>query len=433
MDSETAGNGNNLSPDLVRQFILAARAKLSQAKDARSEMQGKREKGIKDRIEEVLAKDNAAGYGGYDESWDQQAFAIMGTAGISAKPTDILVMPGDAGMSSGGGNSAVALMAQDKVDSFRQIAVAEYGPDKYGGPPPCYRKLLERMQIGTVLISSSLIGNKLILKGTIWHECGHKVLNQPMEAGVVFAFEIRMLQKEFTTKEVHKWCMISPRNPEYHRTYGLAIDPGRQELLLLLKEICTEEEFYAEFRQQYQAIMGEPLAGPTSLKQADSVSQSTSGSQGFSGVGSTIEGNLIQLKNLMPKEDLKGPNSSLKPPDAKVGQEVKFAGKRWTLLEMTSNPPPKGAVYKLQCTSLTDTDQIVPVRVNRVWRRAAPDGTKFGLAESGPWVYGSEADAAGAMEIADEVFIRATEKYPQADVQVIIKLIAQELAKDENI
>jgi hypothetical protein len=412
---------------VARAKILEAMAIASRKEEEEQEkVKAARQKGIEEQIAKALEHDNKDGYGGYNRSWDDKAFAIMAMAGVEAAPTDILVMPGTAGMSLDGANPAVALMSQDKVDSFKQIAATKYGPGQYDGPPPCYRKLLERMQIGTVLIDHGLLSNDLRAKGTIWHECGHKVKGEPMEAGVVFLFEIQMLQKFFSKEEVHDWCMKSPRNPEYHRTYGLAINPGRQDLLLSLKDICTEEEFYKEFRQQYQEIVGKPLAEPTSLK------QSASGAEGFSGVGSIIEGFTPQLQKLMPnKEDLKGARGSPNPRDAKVGQEVKFAGKRWTILEKKSSP--SGPIYKLQCTSLTETDDVVPVKVNDVWRIVAQDGTRFGLTENGPWVYTNEKAAAAEMNILDQTFALATEKFPQADTQLIIQLIAKELAEDVNI
>ena len=240
----------------------AAQARASERMEEVGTQKEKGETGYKKTEEDFFVnhKDDENAYPGFNETLDSRAYNILGRAGVSNGPSDILVMPDSTGM--GVGNNAITIVTSDKVVAFKQVVLRNYGPKQLSGPTPCYRKLLERIRVGAILISAGIMSEDKYAKGTIWHEAGHKKHNQELEAGVVFVTEIQMMREDFDKQTVHDWAMIAPRSPEYHRTYGLKIGPGQEELLQQLRAICSEKEFYDEFHEDYERITGNTLPKP---------------------------------------------------------------------------------------------------------------------------------------------------------------------------
>jgi hypothetical protein len=441
-------NIDNPPPELIQQLVREARAgaagqsgkrEFSGAQDKeRAEVNAKKAIDAEKAVMSFFASftDNEDGYGGYDEAKDQKCFDIVQQAGVTPTPADIMVMPGNAGMSlqtgatHGEGNRAVAVMSEDQVRTFRTVAMTDYGPGKIKDPQPCYRKLLERIQIGTILISESLLGNDFRLKGTIWHECGHKYLNDKNESGDVFVREITLMIKGFDHVKAREWIMEVGRTPAYHRAYGLRTDPGRKDLLLLLQKICTPKEFYQEFNKQYLEIIGEELLKPDAVIEEEKLKllEQSRVQRLDVKVGTTIEGKLAQLKEKMAGHDLTGHRSGIRPGDAKPDDIVTFAGMKWRVLKKSSDNPVQ---FELECVDLDDGLGVT--QRGTVWARAAAGKTTFGLLKEGPWPYTDLSTAERDQEIAVQVTAQTMEKFTKADVQTVRQLaVEQVLTTREN-
>jgi hypothetical protein len=380
--------------------------------------------------------DNEEGYGGYSASKDEQCFEIMKRAGVTPMPADIMVMPGNAAMSlqtgsiHGEGNRAVAVMNEEQARTFRTVAMTDYGPGKVHGTPPCYRRLLERIQVGTILISESLLSDDFVLKGTIWHECGHKYLGDKNESGAVFVHEITLMIQGFDAVRARKWIMEVGRTPAYHRTYGLRTEPGRKELLLLLQKICTPKEFYLEFNKQFLEIIGEELSKPDAVieEEKPKVLEQPLVQRLDVRVGTTIKGKLADLKLTLAGYDLTGARGSVRPGVALLGENVTFAGMKWRLLDKTSGDI---VVFELECIDLDDGLGVT--QRGTVWVRTAGNRTTFGLLKEGPWPYADLPTAERDQEIVVQVVTQTMETFTNADVQTVRRLaVEQVLTTREN-
>jgi hypothetical protein len=434
----------NPPPELIQQLVREAR-------DSAAGLGGKR--GFSDAQDkeraEVNAKkaiegdgalvsffasftDNEKGYGGYSASMDEQCFAIMQQAGVTPTPADIMVMPGNAGMSlqtgsiHGEGNRAVAVMSEDQARTFRTVAMTDYGPGKFQGTPPCYRRLLERIQVGTILVSESLLGEDFALKGTIWHECGHKYLGDPNESGAVFFREITLMRNNFGADRARKWTMEVGRTPAYHRAYGLRTDPGRRDLLLLLQEICTPKEFYQEFNKQYLEIIGEELSKPDAVIEEEKlkVLEQSLVQRMDVRIGTKITGKLATLKEQLAGYDLAGARGGVRPGGALLGDIVTFAGMKWRLLD---KKPGNIVVFELECVDLDDGLGVT--QRSTVWARTEGSTTTFGLLKEGPWPYADLPTAERDQEIAVQVVAQTMEKYAKADMQTVHRLAVEQVLK----
>ncbi|WP_405021741.1 hypothetical protein OHV05_38225 (plasmid) [Kitasatospora sp. NBC_00070] len=187
--------------------------------------------------------DSPDGYPGFNEDWDNAAYALVSMAGVTASPTQILVVPGNAGM--GNLNCAVALMTAQKVKYFRGVMLATYHPEKYSAPQPVfYKKLLERIQIGTILLDQKELSTAKG-KGVVWHECGHVATGRAAEAGVVFKFELEKINEFLGRAAVQEW-ILTERGLPYFTTYGLRNEPGCLALLARIREYLPGDQ-YAEF------------------------------------------------------------------------------------------------------------------------------------------------------------------------------------------
>jgi hypothetical protein len=441
-------NGDNPSPELVLTLVREARNNASGQTGLRTfSLDQEREQAEIKEKQKILDQqdlasffgsftDNATGYPGYSETADSVCFAIMKDAGVTATPADIMVMPGNAGMSlqtgvkgEGEGNGAVVLMTDDKVRNFRTIAMKAYGPQSTGtGTMPCYRGLLDRIQLGTILISESLMSDEFTLKGTIWHECGHKYLNDKNETGAVFARELSLMKDAFGKAGARRWIMEVGRKPGYHRTYGLRTDPGRKDLLLLLQEVCTSEEFYLEFGKQYLEIIGQALDKPDSLVKADQLKaekqQLSQISRMSVQVGTQLKGTLKELKSQLEGHDLNSLRGSVRPGDASAGDEVTFAGRTWRLLNKTSSFP---AVFELECLNLDDGLGVTPR--GTVWARTEDASTMYGLVKEGPWPYTDMAVAQRDQEIVTRVVEMTMAKFDKADRPTVFKLAMEQVLR----
>jgi hypothetical protein len=308
--------------------------------------------------------DNDQDYAGFEPAWDEAAFEALGLATASCGPNDILIMPDPTGM--GYGNSAITLLTEDKVIQFKQIVLSRHGPD--ARQHVCYRKLLDRIRIGTILVSQGLMSDSMRFRGTIWHEAGHKVLDIATESGSVFVFEITMIKKHYGAQAAYQWSMKNPRTPGYHRTYGLLLAPGREELLAQLQDLVPEAEFHREFAAEHERLTGRPLpvteAVATALERERLAAAERAKNEVVpriqpvadpvvAALGTEIEGTLVELRAMLPPKDLLQGRKDMAPARPEVDGTVTFARKKWTVLSVGRN---EGGLttWRLKCVSLTE-------------------------------------------------------------------------------
>jgi hypothetical protein len=317
-------------------------------------------------------------------------------------------------------------LAEDKVALFRKIAVIDHGPGTFTDSAPHYGALIDRFQIGTIVIAVSLFSDDLRLKGTIWHECGHKVLGIKEETGAVFHFEITKLRAAFNDKDALRWATDIGRKPEYHRTYGLAHDPGRKELLLELRAICPERLFYDEFRAQYEEIMEQPLALSTEFSGALQAEQEQRDARRKPvEIGTVITGDLTALQAQVPEEDLKGPRQSVRPLAAKAGDPVTFAGKQWLVRD--KKEAQGKAVLTLECIA-TELQQTV-TKDGDVWKMSAGGVLSYGLTATGPWIYVRSLTAMNDMRMIAEITSKTMIDFPFASEETVYRLVFEQVQK----
>ncbi|MFC4857326.1 hypothetical protein [Actinophytocola glycyrrhizae] len=374
-------------------------------------------------------QNNTGGYAGFFPDHDSTVMGIMSEVGCQPGPTDIIVVPADVGMGlSSGANPAVALMTEDKVALFRKIAVTNYGPGKVedGEPNPDYQALVARFTIGTIVIAKSLMSQEFKLKGTIWHECGHKLRGIKEEAGLVFVSEISAMRDAFGKEAAYEWALKLGRTADYHRTYGLAKDPGRKELLLLLQEICPEHVFYDEFRKQYEDIMGEPLKLSDDLGQRlRKEKEERDAARRPVEVGTVLTGTLPELCAQVPEQDVAGALGVIRPAGAKLGDTVTFAGKKWVVRGLGSRAGK--TLYTLECT-VTELPTTV-VKKEEVWEKTVGPAKSYGLAEAGPWSYTRYIDAMNDSRVVEAVIAKVLEMYPQMSRETLYPLVRDEVTR----
>jgi hypothetical protein len=430
---ETGGD-QNPPPDVILELVKAARAS-----GASSRVRGKNADlsnlgqvkldGDKKEVDAFFSshKDNPDGYPGFYPGHDKTAMSLMEAVGCSASMSDIIVVPGTAGMTiSPGSNPAVALMTEDKVALFRKIAVTDYGPGQFTDSAPHYGALIERFQIGTIVIAESLLGDDLRLKGTIWHECGHKVLGIKEETGAVFHFEISKLRTAFDDKEVLRWATDVGRKPDYHRTYGLAHDPGRKDLLLELKAICPERFFYDEFRKQYEEIMEQPLALSNEFAGAlQSEKEERDARRKPVEIGTVITGDLAALQAQVPEVDLQGARRTVRPLAANAGELVTFAGKQWLVRD--KQEAQGKAVLTLECTA-TELEQKISQNGD-VWQMSSGGASSYGLTANGPWIYTRGLTAMNDMRMITEITEKTMIDFPKANRETVYRLVFEQVLK----
>ncbi len=419
----------NPTPEEIFELVKAARAS-----GASSKVRGKNEglgnlgqlrmENDKKTVSEFLVSNtnNDGGYPGFYPDDDKTACAVMTEIGCTPTPTDIIVVPSTAGMAlEPGTNPAVALMTEDKVALFRKIAITDHGLGKFAdGPPPDYRALVERFQIGTIVIAKSLMNDELKLKGTIWHECGHKLLNNAEEAGEVFFLEISKIKDTFGRERACEWATDVGRKPQYHRTYGLAKDPGRKDLLLLLREICPERLFYDEFRKQYEEIMGEVLRPSTQLaEKLTQEKEERDAARKPVGVGTVITGDLAALQAQVPEADIAGSAGLVRPVSAQVGSTVTFAGKMWQVQDKKTKADK--AVFTLECTATTIAATIT--QIGEIWEQSAAGTKSYGLSEQGPWLYTRQLDASNDARLVETITLQVLDVFTSADHQTVRRLV----------
>jgi hypothetical protein len=194
-------------------------------------------------------------YPGFDKGWDEQAFAILAMTGVSPSMQSIIVVPDDQGL--GKDNPAIALMSPDKVELIEGLVRSAYGPGTFKAKTPVdYARLLERIRLGTIVVSAGELNDSLKTKAIIWHEYGHQSLGHTAETGDVFALEISQVAKNFGSAAAHEWILTGRKQgAAYFAEYGLKNEPGCRKLLAELKKHLSADEFTTYYGKAELALL----------------------------------------------------------------------------------------------------------------------------------------------------------------------------------